>query len=261
MSSLISVIAGSRRRFDPDALAYFSGITAAGSSITDGNKLAVDAFIKGCKADGIWSAIKASCLLAGPDNLTGALVPLVGAAPTNNGFVSGDYSRTTGLIGDGISKYLNSNRNNNADPRDLSHLAVWVTTANTAIGYYAASNLTVSGGNGVLVDPANTRIRFWNREPATTSVISGHTSTGLIGVSRSLSASYIARKDSSNNPITTTSALPESGNVYLFARNSTSGSGTAAAFGNGRISFYSIGENLDLALLDARLATYMSSLT
>jgi hypothetical protein len=30
---------------------------------------------------------------------------------------------------------------------------------------------------------------------------------------------------------------------------------------NARLSFYSIGEYLDLALLDARLATYMSALT
>jgi hypothetical protein len=43
----------------------------------------VNAFVKGCKADGIWSAIKASCILAGADTLAGALVPLVGAAPTN----------------------------------------------------------------------------------------------------------------------------------------------------------------------------------
>jgi hypothetical protein len=57
------------------------------------------------------TAIKASCILAGARTLAGALVPLAGAAPTNVGpFVSGDYNRKTGLVGDGSTKYLNSNR-------------------------------------------------------------------------------------------------------------------------------------------------------
>jgi hypothetical protein len=47
---------------------------------------AFDAFIKGCKTDGTWGAIKASCILAGWNNLDGALTPLVGAAPTNFNF-------------------------------------------------------------------------------------------------------------------------------------------------------------------------------
>jgi hypothetical protein len=49
---------------------------------------AFDAFIKGCKTDGTWGAIKASCILAGWNNLDGALTPLVGAAPTNFNFGS-----------------------------------------------------------------------------------------------------------------------------------------------------------------------------
>jgi hypothetical protein len=44
-------------------------------------------------------------------------------------------------------------------------------------------------------------------------------------------------------------------NCFIFARNGGSG------FLDERISFYSIGESLDLALLDARVATYMASLT
>jgi hypothetical protein len=81
--------------------------------------------VKGCKADGIWDAIKASAILAGARTLDGALQPLVGSAPTNFNFISGDYNRTTGLVGDGATKYLNSNRNNNADPQSDARLAFY----------------------------------------------------------------------------------------------------------------------------------------
>jgi hypothetical protein len=239
--------------FDPDAVAYFTAIATAGSSITDANKAAVNAFIVGCKADGIWASIKASCLLAGPDSLTGALVPLVGAAPTNVNFVSGDYSRTTGLVGDGTTKYLNSNRNNNADPQD-----------NQAMGCY----LAVIGDNGsrpIIGVGAGTTGASHMIQSGTTVFIRSQSSTssnsifantaGLRGFSRSGSASFIGRSSGSSQTLSTTSQTPENGNSFVFARNGGSG------FLDARISFYFIGESLDLALLDARLTAYMSSLT
>jgi hypothetical protein len=48
-------------------------------------------------------------------------------------------------------------------------------------------------------------------------------------------------------------------NYTVFARGS-SGS-PISEFSTARIAAYGFGESLDLALLDARLATYMSSLT
>jgi len=68
--------------------------------------------------------------LAGARTLTGALVPLVGTAPTNFNFVSGDYNRETGL-GDAsnATKYLNSNRAGNADPQNSRHVAAYASSA------------------------------------------------------------------------------------------------------------------------------------
>jgi len=96
---------------DPDALAYLAAVAAAdGAPVEVGVAVAVDDFFKGTKADGTFSAIKAACLLCGARTLAGALVPLVGAAPTNSNFLPGDYNRQTGLVGDGSTKYLDSNR-------------------------------------------------------------------------------------------------------------------------------------------------------
>jgi hypothetical protein len=89
--------------------------------------IAINTFVKGCKTDGTWDAIKACCIMAAWDGLDGALYPLKGTAPTNFNFVSGDYNRETGLVGDGSTKYLDSNRNNNADPQNSQHMALYIT--------------------------------------------------------------------------------------------------------------------------------------
>ena len=259
MSMLLSVVAQSRRRgFDPDAADYFARIVTAGSTISETNKTAVNAFIVGCKADGIWSAIKASCILAGADTLAGALVPLVGAAPTNVGglFVAGDYSRTMGLIGNGTTKHLNSNRANNADPQNNQHLAVHLTSADPRTENYfligagaattGASHLQNLNGNTQAARSQSTL------RQALTSVDTT-TKTGFMGISRASSVNYDWRLTGLNGTASSTSQTPLSSNISVF--------GESSAPTQARISYYSIGESLDLALLDARLTTLMASLT
>jgi hypothetical protein len=74
-------------------------------------------------------------------------------------------------------------------------------------------------------------------------------------VSRELSSEYVVRVNGTSSVKTQASQSPTSSSFNIFAR--TGGNLPT----NARLSFYSIGESLDLALLDARLATYMSSLT
>ena len=117
---------------DADAAAYIAAVEAADQqSLEIPVQVAIHSFVKGCKTDGIWPAIKASCILAGARTLNGALIPLVGPAPTNNNFVAGDYDRETGLVGDGSTKYLDSNRASNADPQDNIHQACFVSNLPT----------------------------------------------------------------------------------------------------------------------------------
>jgi hypothetical protein len=251
MPFLTSIMAASRRRVDPDAADYFARIVAAGSTISAGNQAAVNSFVVGCKADGIWSAIKASCLLAGPDDLTGALVPLVGVAPTNNGpFVSGDYSRTTGLIGDGSSKRLNSNRAGNVDGQNDCHHAVWIQAAG------GASNACLGDESGSGGNPSHMFPEFARNRSSTGFFHSAAVSstTGFIGMRRNNSLNFQFRSAGVQDDCTTTSTGTNSQNIMIFSRE-------LANYSSARLSFYSLGESLDLALLDARLATYMSALT
>jgi hypothetical protein len=114
--------------FDSDASTYIDAVeTADGQALETGVRVAINDFVLGCKQDGIWNAIKASCILAGARTLSGALVPLVSTmpSPTNYNFVAGDYNRKTGLIADGSTKYLDSNRNNSTDSQNSKHIAAY----------------------------------------------------------------------------------------------------------------------------------------
>jgi hypothetical protein len=232
---------------DADAQAYFDRITAAGSTISNTNKAAVNAFIVGCKADGIWTAIKAACFLAGPDNLTGALVPLVGTAPTNFSFSSGDHSRTTGLLSNG-AKYINSNRANNADPQNNFSMGFWQTNAASMLGAIMGAGGANPGASMIATDQT---VRCRN-----TSAFGGGLSVGngYGGINRSSSSGYSSRFNGSTLSWTQSSQTPL-GNTILIYRTAIAGVPT-----NPRLAFYHIGESLNLALLDARLATYMSSI-
>jgi hypothetical protein len=131
------------------------------------------------------SVIKASVPMAGARTRLGAMTPLVGPAPTSFNFGNNDYNRKTGLVGDGSAKYLDSNRNNNADPQNS-------------------------------VSPVNI--------------------------------------DSTS---TSTSVASNSLNIPVFARRTAVS--TLDGYSNARLAFYSIGESLDLAILDARVTALINA--
>ena len=118
---------------EPEAVSYVAAVEAAdGQELEFGVAKAINDFVLGCKNDGIWDAIKACCILAGARTLSGALVPLVGAAPSKFGTEAGwNYNRETGLKGNGTDNYLNSNRNNQDDPQSNKHLSVYQTEEET----------------------------------------------------------------------------------------------------------------------------------
>jgi hypothetical protein len=240
--------------YDIDAERYIAAVEAAdGQTLETGVKDAINTFVIGCKADGIWTAIKASCILAGARTLAGALVPLVGTAPTNFNFVAGDYNRKTGLLGNGSTKYLNSNRNNNADPQNSNHNAVYATQITSAGAYMSVRGAAASdtGANAMGVGP------FFRNRTATASTHAS-TATGLIAHARSSSSSYTVRFAGSNTSVASNSETPLGINLFVFARNTN---GTPEFYGNARLAFYSIGESLNLALLDARVTTLINAIS
>ena len=253
------IITGSFAQPDePEALAYIAAVEAAdGQTLEDGVKFAYNSFIKGCKADGIWDAIKASCILAGARTQSGAMVPLVSTMPTPTmfGTVAGwNYNRKTGLQGNGTNNYLNSNRDSISDPQNDFHQAVYSSA--TISGIYALIG-TSGAGHGSHIFFNNLSCQFRNRHDGTASLVNT-TVAGFVGSSRSSSATYDYRANGASSPAFIASMpVPGSRNHFVFARNN----GTSAElFATQSIAFYSIGESLDLALLDTRVTTLMSDL-
>jgi len=247
------VITGTQK-IDPDAAVYLSRVEAAdGQTLETGVRTAVESFIVGCKVDGIWSAIKASCILAGARTRLGALVPLVGVAPTSFSFVDADYDRKTGLVGNAGTKYLSSNRNNNADPQDSKHLSVYATTAASSQFYACDIGIDTGAGRafiGRIGDQAQAGLH------SGAVAFGSSVGNGFRGISRASSSSYSYRFPSSNGTISGSSVAPLNGNILVY-RVVPSGGSTES---NARLAFYSIGEALDLALLDARVTDLINAI-
>jgi hypothetical protein len=251
---------------DADARAYISAVQIAdASSLEPAVQRAINDFVVGCKADGIWNAIKASCILMGARTLSGALTPLKGGAPANvnNNFVSGDYDRETGLLGNGTSKCLDTNRAANADPQDNFSHGVYVSSGAYTAGTQSliGHNLgNVLGASHILLRAsANSDVLTRNRVTTTTgaqfSTSAPAVPEGLIGSSRSSGANYGTRIAGSNATVTQGSAAPSSANQFVFSRTATD-----SAFASTRLAFYWLGESLDLALLDTRVTALYNAI-
>ena len=254
---------------DPDVWNYVLQVEGMdGQPLETGVVAAIGNFIYGCKADGIWDAIKSACLLAGARTLAGALIPLKGAAPTNVNFMESDYDRQTGLKGDGSSKYLNSNRANNADPFDSKHIYSYLSETFIRNGNQCTIGRTGTGSSVVVQGPSgqtyfavnsNLYSAYPNGVPyplggwgASRSIVSGQSATHI---------DYIFQNDGSGYV-----SVTETGTIAL-AANIAPVSTTIGVFGNtgytytdARIPFYSIGESIDLVNLNSRVSSLMTEI-
>jgi hypothetical protein len=248
---------------DPDALRYIAAVQAADQqSLEPAVRKAITDFIVGCKADGIWSAIKASCILMGARTLLGALTPLVGPAPTNNGpFVSGDYNRKTGLKGNGSSKYLGSGVTAALTAQNNHSLGV----LQTADGQSAVSCLIGGGGIGTAGDGFSQIINvtsstgiYRNRSTIAQTPAGGTTystsTPAITGCSRAASGSATYYSNGFTGSFNDASFAPDSANtIDVFRR--TSGNHAAC-----RIGFYWIGESLNMGTLESRATALHTAL-
>lgn len=255
----INSAAGRGYVYDADAETYIAAVEAAdGQRLEWGVRQAISQFVAGCKTDGVWTPIKASCILMGARTLAGALTPLVGSAPTNVNFVSGDYSRTTGLVGNNSNKYLNTGRNNNTSGQDDFHLAVFGEDPNKANTSYGGAGNTTAAGSTYLNTVAAS---LYGQCRSTTLDAVGVPRLAMnrtfYGMNRSSSTAFTYQFCGYSVNVTRTSGTPYDGNIYIFARND---GGTAAAYTNARLAFYSTGDGLTLSSLSSRVSSLYHSI-
>jgi len=246
--------------YDPDAQDFINRVIAADvaagntSGLEVGVQDAYNEFFVGCKADGTFNALNAACILKGAQTLPGALVPLVSTmpAPTNFNFVAGDYDRKTGLVGDGSTKHLDANL---VTAASNSHQAVYRTS-----GFQPGRTLI-----GCVVDNGSQGCKIGFQFSSNIGFMNGSNtfpSSGLgafAGQNRAnLAGSFDWRVSPNSGSFTQAAYTGVTSSTAVFAedRNGIS----TANYSNARIAFYSIGESLDLALLDTRVTTLISDL-
>jgi len=247
--------------FDSDARAYIAAVEAAdGQALENSVRVAINTFVAGCKTDGIWDAIVASCIMAGARTVAGAIVPLKGNAPTNNNFVIGDYSRKLGLLGNDTDKYLATGYNNNDTtnfPQNDSHISCYVSASQTDTTGTLAGGLNLgSGGRISLHYITTTQIVTRNRGLGSSTI--SLAPIGFQGNTRNNSANFSRRFTTSSGIseaiVTSASGAPSSDLLGVFA------AGNGSNFSSARMSFYSIGKSLTLSSLDSRVTTLMTTL-
>lgn len=263
-SSGITSSSGRGYVFDADAETYIAAVEVAdGDRLEFGVRQAISQFVAGCKTDNIWSAIKASCILCGARTLSGALTPLVGSAPTNNNFVAGDYSRTLGLLGNGSTKYINTNRAGNADPQNSFHASVFASTVTTSgVTPVRVMMASANSGNTIknvgLFHFANSYYFNARRDSGNfTQAATQFAATGFLGVRRTSSTAVRGRALGNNYDGTVTSQTPTVDNIMVHSGNA---GGSISDYNTGRIAFYSVGESLDLAQLETRVSALYYSI-
>jgi len=246
-------------QFDADASTYIEAVEAADTqALETGVRYAINDFVIGCKNDGIWDAIKASCILAGARTLTGALVPLVGTAPTNIGFLVTEYNRKTGVRNSNDTpKAINTNRANNADPQNNQHVSTYITEQFGGTIRYLIAAETSEGGTTNIYYTSSTSSTFFRSQTSVAAQPAGRIDLGLAGVSRNSSSFYTARGNGVSYIVNQASQTSSSSNIFVGAANF---SGTPIAPSLSRFSFYSIGESLDLALLDTRVSALITAI-
>ncbi len=246
--------------FDPDAADYINRVeTADGDRLEPRVRTAFNQFVRGCKADGIFTALVASCILAGARTVAGAITPLVGNAPTNNNFVAGDYSRTLGLLGNDSNKYLNTGYNNTDTtnfPQNDSHLSCFVSASQTDASGTLVGGINSLGNRFSIHHTTTTNVATRNR--SSTANTRSLAPLGFQGCSRNNSANFTRRFTASSGAedatVTATSGTPASDLLGVLA----AGSGTQ--FSAARLSFYSFGKSLNLTLLDSRVTTLINAI-
>jgi len=266
----MSIVLSPYNSLDFDAVDYIKRVeTADQEPLEYGVKQAINQFVVGCKQDGIWNAIQASCIIAGARTLNGSLVPLVGTPPTNFNFVNADYNRKTGLRADN-NKALNTNTTGNNYLQNNNHFCAYITnfyapqsTVQTILGNIndgGSTRISLAYASGFVFVPANYC-------PDAISNITNNTnfggiSSGFIGMARNLSSNYRVRNGGATQTFSGISGTLSSPNTNLWvnARPTTLNNPTQFLLSPARTLFYSMGKYLDISLLDARITTLINTI-
>lgn len=244
--------------FDTDANTWFTNVAAV-SSVSSANKISINAFFASLKQGGVWNAIQQSNLFAGATSLSGALVPIVGNAPTNylNSFIDSDYNYLTGLKGNASTKYLNTGRANNADVNQSSRHIYVCTTENAATAgtnIYLLGSGNIAGEARIFQPTVAAGTVSMSLVSSTQTFVPSFGTVKGFGMNRNSATTVIPFANGNLAAVTSNVLTPSATNIGIFA------TGTGTGKTDARIAFYSIGDSADCSIIDACVKTLLSAL-
>jgi len=262
------VMALAAPRIHHEALDWARRVVTNGGSVSQSTLRAVSAFCTSMDREGLRSLMWRVNLMCG-SNLEAALVPLyratsfTAAAAGNttdaaDNFANIDYSATSGLLGNGSSKRLNTGLGQNfADGRHMG--MVPYTLGTVAFRYYLGAKAAGSNNStwAVFLNSPTTQISAYSYSDASivgqAGVVTGvakrlHLMTNVSGNGNSRMFADGVRGGTDGAGFNTTNT----GAVGVFALRNDDGTWTAHS--NARLSGYTIGRDMTAA----QVATYNS---
>jgi hypothetical protein len=204
----LGLIGSSDFGIDPDAVAFFNRVTAAGGTLSATEKIAVDTLVKQMKADGTWTPMKAIYPMVGAS--AAACAQNLKSSSFTGTFTSGWTFASTGVTGNGTSAYMDTGLVPNVTLSQNSvHLSYYRRTTQ-AISKALMGTISTTGGTNRITlapnyDSVNNNISeivSLNNQQSSASI----SALGLILGSRVLSTEFkIFANGTSVNTVTRTS--------------------------------------------------------
>lgn len=261
LNELVSVEQAALAYYKPPisalSAAWASRVTAAGGTTLYQDRRAATAILTAADVVGLTDANCRLNLFAG-SNLTSALVPLLrGGGPdtdTNTSFVSGDYTRATGLTPDGATKYLSwANNCANMFGATSAHMMLYRRTAGAGVdftcpdsGAQRASLFVSAGETDAFTSTAGAgRLTFAAASP-----------TRLCGASRTTAAfTYYENGVAVATDTGSGGTVPTSSACYVFSNSGINLFSTTVCGG------YSVGPGLSASSVAAMATAWQNAMT
>jgi hypothetical protein len=237
------IIASQIASADPDWLAYYNRVIAAGGSLSTTEQNATKTLVADLKSAGIWSAMKAIYPMVGAS--AAACAQNLKSSSFTGTFTSGWTFASTGVTPNGTSAYMNTGLNPSTQ----------LTINNSHASYYSRTNSTgdnwdLGSGNGngtafllsLRYTVLNQQIGMISGAYPTNAAVSTQTTSNAFGLmSRTTSTSLkLYRNGSLLNTNTASSSTVSSQNIYLGGGNDTS----FPSYSVRQCAFSSIGDGL-----------------
>jgi hypothetical protein len=234
------IIASQIASADPDWLAYYNRVIAAGGSLTTTEQNATKTLVADLKSAGIWSPMKAIYPMVGAS--AAACAQNLKSSSFTGTFTSGWTFASTGVTGNGTSAYFDSNLQVSTNLSETSTtLSIYSRTNNTKATHdIGARNFGYTNALGILANFNSTTYNVWADFLSSTSGV--NTAAYFIQTKNSTTAKLFRNTTNILTATRTLLALPTTNVIIGAAQDATPG--TYVAFSDRQYAFASIGDGL-----------------